>query len=371
METGKTMNWDWDKLQQQQKKRSNQGPGSPGGGDGGGDGGGLPPQFDDLINKFKGFNFSWIPVALIILVVIALFLGFSMMFTVDINEVGVVQRFGKYNRTETSGLHFKLPMGVEEVTKVKVKRVYKEEFGFQTLESTDTSSYTSDKQLFDDTNVGESLMLTGDLNVALVPWIVQYRIKDPYDYLFKVRNIDKLLRDMSEATMRLVVGDRSINEVISSRVEIANEAMLLLQEEMDQAESGISIDAVELKKTNVPREVQPSFNDVNQALQEKERMIQEARKEYNQAVPAARGEAERVVKAAEGYALERVNKAEGDADKFIEVFEEYQAARDVTRRRLYLETMNKVLPKLGQKYIVDSEQDNLLPLLNLGKERGQ
>jgi len=366
METGKTMNWDWDRLQQQQKKRSGQGSGP-----GGGDSGGMPPQFDDLINKFKGFNFSWIPVALIILAVIAIFLGWSMVYTVDINEVGVVQRFGEYKRTETSGLHVKLPTGIEEVSKVKVKRVYKEEFGFQTLESTERASYTSDKQLFDNTNIGESLMLTGDLNVALVPWIVQYRIKDPYNYLFKVRDVDKLLRDMSEAAMRLVVGDRSINEVISSRVEIANEAMEILQEEMDQADSGVSIDAVELKKTNVPREVQPSFNDVNQALQEKEKMIQEARRDYNKAVPAARGEAERVVKAAEGYALERVNKAEGDADKFIQVYNEYKTAEDVTRRRLYLETMNKVLPKLGKKYIVDSEQDNLLPLLNLGKERGQ
>ncbi|MFP4445219.1 MAG: FtsH protease activity modulator HflK [Desulfosudaceae bacterium] len=365
METGKTMNWDWDRLQQQQKKRSGQGPG-PGGGDGG-----MPPQFDDLINKFKGFNFSWIPAVLIILAVIVIFLGWSMIYTVDINEVGVVQRFGAYARTEPSGLHLKLPQGIEKVTKVKVMRVYKEEFGFQTLESTDSASYTSDKQLFDNTNIGESLMLTGDLNVALVPWIVQYRIKDPYKYLFKVRDVDKLLRDMSEAAMRLVVGDRSINEVISSRVEIANEAMQILQEEMDKADSGISIDAVELKKTNVPQEVQPSFNDVNQALQEKEKVIQEARREYNQAVPAARGEADRVVKAAEGYALERVNKAEGDADKFIQVYNEYKTAEDVTRRRLYLETMDRVLPKLGKKYIVDSEQDNLLPLLNLGKERGQ
>ncbi len=361
------MNWDWEKLQQQQKKRSGQGPG--GGGDGGD--GGLPPQFEEWLNKFKNFNFSWLIVLLVIVVILLIFFGSSMVYQVDTNEVAVIQRFGKYNREVKPGLHFKLPKGIESVTHVKIKRVYKEEFGFQTTRSTDTGSFTSDKQLYDSQNIGESLMLTGDLNVGLVPWIVQYRIKNPYNYLFNVRDVDKLLRDMSEAAMRLVVGDRSINEVISSRVEIANEAMGILQEQMNQAESGISIDAVELKKTNVPQEVQPSFNEVNQALQEKEQMIQEARRDYNKEVPTARGQAKRVVKAAEGYATERINKAQGDANKFIEVYKEYKNARDVTRRRLYLETLGNVMPKLGKKYIVDSEQENLLPLLNLGKERGQ
>ncbi len=283
----------------------------------------------------------------------------------------MVQRFGRYVRETPSGLNFKWPAGIEKVTKVKVTRVYKEEFGFETLQATDKRAYTTDKNLYDKMNIGESLMLTGDLNVALVPWIVQYRIKDPYKYLFKVKDVDQLLRDMSEAAMRLVVGDRSINEVISNRLEIANEMMSILQKEMDDAQSGILIEAVELKKTNVPPEVQPSFNDVNQALQEKEQLIQEARKDYNTAVPAAEGEAERVVKAAEGYALERINMAKGDADKFTAVYEEYKNAEDVTKRRLYLETLARVIPKMGEKYIVDAEQKNLLPLLNLGKEREQ
>lgn len=363
MDMGKPMNWDWEKLQQQQKKRSGQ--------RGDGSDGGRPPHMDDIINKFKGFNFSYLPVLLIVAAIVLVFLATSMFYTIGIDEVGVIQRFGKYTRETSPGLHFKLPAGVEKVTKVKVKRVYKEEFGFETLQATESRAFTSDKDLFDSTNVGESLMLTGDLNVVLVPWIVQYRIKDPFKYLFMVRDVDQLLRDMSEAAMRLVVGDRSINEVISNRLEIANESMAILQQEMDEAQSGISIDAVELKKTNVPPEVQSSFNGVNQASQEKERKIQEARKDYNAAVPAAEGEAERVVKAAEGYALERINKAKGDAEKFIAIYEEYKKAEDVTKRRLYLETMARVIPNMGEKYIVDSEQKNFLPLLNLGKQIGQ
>ena len=365
MDTGKSMNWDWEKLQQQQKKRTGQRP--EGGGHGGN--GGTPPQMDDIVNKFKDFNFSWLPVLLIILAVVVVFLGSSMFYTIDLDEVGIIQRFGRYIPPERlPGLHFKWPAGIEKVTKVKVKRVYKEEFGFETLKATESRAFTTDKNLFDSKNVGESLMLTGDLNVALVPWIVQYRIKDPVKYLFEVRDVEQLLRDMSEAAMRLVVGDRSINEVISNRLEIANEAMSILQKEMDEAQSGISIDTVELKKTNVPPEVQPSFNDVNQALQEKERSIQEAKKDYNMAVPAAEGDAQRVVKAAEGYALERVNNAEGDAKRFIAVYNEYKNAEDVTKRRLYLETLSRVIPNMGEKYIVDAEQNNLLPLLNLGKE---
>ncbi|MEW6077017.1 MAG: FtsH protease activity modulator HflK [Thermodesulfobacteriota bacterium] len=360
MDAGKSMNWDWEKLQQQQKKRTGQ--------RGEGGNGGTPPQMDNIINKFKGFDFSWFPVLLIGLIVVAIFVATSTFYTVGIDEVGVVQRFGKYTRETAPGLHFKLPAGVERVTKVKVKRVEKMEFGFETLEATDKTTFTSDKQLFDNTNVGESLMLTGDLNVALVPWIVQYRIKEPDKYLFEVNDVDQLLRDMSEAAMRLVVGDRSINEVISNRLEIANEAMSILQKEMDEAQSGIWIEAVELKKTNVPPEVQPSFNNVNQALQEKERQVQEALKDYNTAVPAAEGEAQGIVKAAEGYAVERINKAKGDAEKFITIYNEYKNAEDITKRRLYLETLSRVLPNLGEKYIVDAEQKNLLPLLNLGKE---
>jgi membrane protease subunit HflK len=210
-------------------------------------------------------------------------------------------------------------------------------------------------------------MLTGDLNVAIVPWIVQYRVKNPFDYLFRVRDARRLLRDMSEATMRLVVGDRSINEVISKRDEIAVESKGLLQAELDQAETGIHIVTIEMKKTNVPAPVQPSFNEVNQAVQEKEQMIYQAKEGYNKAIPAARGEAERTIRAAEGYALNRVNRATGNAARFVALYNEYVNARDITKRRLYLETIRETFPNLGQKYIIDSDQKNLLPLLNMGQ----
>ncbi len=213
-------------------------------------------------------------------------------------------------------------------------------------------------------------MLTGDLNVAVVPWIVQFRINDPYNYLFKVRNVRSTLRDLAEATMRLVVGDRSINEVISKREEIADQAKVLLQKELDEAETGLNIVTIEMKKTNVPEPVQPSFNEVNQAVQEKERMIYQAREEYNKAIPAAKGDAEKTIKSAEGYALDRINRAQGDAARFLALYAEYKKAEDVTRRRLYLETLKDVFPSLGSKYIMDAEQTNFLPLLNLGKEKG-
>jgi len=323
----------------------------------------MPPQVDELVQKFKQLKIpgGWIILLLIVLV----YLGSSAFYTVAVDEVGVVQRFGRYVRTVEPGLHFKLPTGIEKVTKVRVRFVYKEEFGFRTLQAGVRTQYAAG-QAYD----SESLMLTGDLNVAVVPWIVQYRIKDPYKYLFKVRNVRSTLRDLSESTMRLVVGDRSINEVISKREEIADQARGLVQKDLDEAETGISVVTIEMKKTNVPAPVQPSFNEVNQATQEKERMIYQAREEYNKAVPAAKGNAEKTIKAAEGYALDRVNRAKGDASRFVAQYKEYAKARDVTRRRLYLESLKDLFPKLGQKYIIDADQKNVLPLLNLGKEGG-
>jgi membrane protease subunit HflK len=337
------MNWDWEKLKQQQESRGN-----------------VPPQMDELVKKFKKFKLPGGPI--LILIVIAIFLGSSLFYTIGVDEVGVVQRFGKYIRTAQPGLNLKLPVGIEKVTKVKVRRIYKEEFGFRTIRAGEKKSFSSE-----DSNV--SLMLTGDLNVAVVPWIVQYRISDPYNFLFKVKDVRGLLMDMSEAAMRLVVGDRSINEVISKREEIADEASVLLQKELDNAETGINIVTIEMKRTNVPEPVQPSFNEVNQATQEKEKLIYQAKEEYNKAIPAAMGEAERTIKAAEGYALDRVNRAKGDATRFKAVYEEYVKAKDVTRRRLYLEAMKNLFPKLGKKYLIDEDQKNLLPLLNLEKQQ--
>jgi len=338
------MSWDWEKLKEQQHKR-----------------GELPPQVDELMKKLNNFNLPGGPV-LIFLLIAGLVYFISMFYKVGVDEVAILQRFGKYHRTEPSGLHIRWT-GIEKVTKVKVKRVHREEFGFTSLPS-NTKGYYSDES----ENQNISLMLTGDLNVALVPWIVQYEIKDPRNYLFKVQNINRLLRDMSEAAMRLVVGDRSINEVINKREELAIKARLLLQDEMDKAESGINIVTVELKETNVPERVQPSFNEVNQATQEKEKLVYQAKEEYNSAIPAARGEAERTIRAAEGYALDRINRAKGEASRFTALYEEYSKAKDVTKRRLYLETMKDVFPRMGEKYIIDADQKNLLPLLNLEKQ---
>ena len=341
------MSWDWEKLKQQQRGQ-----------------GGIPPQVDEVVKQFKKFRLPGGPLAMG-LIALAL-MGLTAFYTVNQDEVGIVQRFGRYIETTQPGLNFKLPLGIDTVTKVNVKRVQTEEFGASVAE---VDFRTRTRPGVEATSV--ALMLTGDLNVAVVPWIVQYRIKDPYNYLFKVANVRKLLTDMSEATMRLVVGDRSINEVISKRDEIAIEAMGLLQRELDQAETGIHVVTIEMKKTNVPSAVQPSFNEVNQATQEKEQMIYQANEDYNKAIPTARGEAERTIKSAEGYALNRVNRAIGDAARFRDVYEEYRKAKDITKTRLYLENMRSLMPKLGPIYIVDSEQKNTLPLLNFTKPGGK
>lgn len=339
------MSWDWDKLKDQQQKM----------------GGGVPPNMEDLVNKVKNIKFPGGPLFIVVLLVVAAL--WSSVFTVKQDEVGVVQLFGRYVRSAQPGLNFKLPLGIERVTKVNVKGIRTEEFGF-----TSEGAPARSRLVAGETET-VALMLTGDLNVAVVPWIVQYRVKDPFNFLFKVNDNRRLLVDMSEASMRLVVGDRSINEVINKRGEIAMIARDLLQNEMDLAESGIHIVTVELKRTNVPVPVQPSFNEVNQATQEKEQLIYQAREDFNKAIPAARGEAERTVRAAEGYALDRINRAKGDAARFTAFYEEYVKAKDVTRRRLYLETLNDVFPKLGEKFIVDHDQKNLLPLLNLGNQK--
>jgi modulator of FtsH protease HflK len=344
------MSWDWEKLKEQQQRKG---------------GGGVPPQINEFFDRFKNLKLPGGPL-LILLVFIIIFFGTSTFYTVAVDEVGVVQRFGKYVRTTQPGLNFKLPSGIEKVTKVKVRRVYKEEFGFRSVRG-EPGVRTA---VVGDTS-GVALMLTGDLNVAVVPWIVQYRIKDPYDFLFKVHDVRRLLIDMSEAAMRLVVGDRSINEVISKREEIAVEARTVLQAELDNAESGINIVTIEMKKTNVPEPVQPSFNEVNQAVQEKEKMIYQAKEDYNKAIPTARGEAERTIRASEGYALDRVNRAKGDAARFTALYKEYAKAKDVTKRRLYLEMLKDLFPKIGNKYIIDADQKNFLPLLNFGKPIGE
>jgi len=285
---------------------------------------------------------------------------FSAIFTIQPEEVGIVLRFGKYIRTADPGLNFKLPAPMERVLKVPVQRQLKEEYGFQTVEAGVKTRY-SDRN-FD----GESLMLTGDLNVVVVEWIAQYRVADPYKYLFKVRNVTKTFRDMNEAVMRAVVGDRSVDEVITvGRLEIEDQVKVELQELCNQYETGIQVEQIVLRSVDPPDKVKPSFNEVNQAEQERERAINEARGEYNKVIPKARGEADQVIEQAEGYAIDRVNRAKGDAALFDEVYAAYRRAPEVTRRRIFLETMETIYPAMERKILLDNGLQGVLPLLQL------
>ncbi len=287
---------------------------------------------------------------------------FSSYFTVDTEEVGVVLRFGKFVRTVDPGLKFKLPFGIEKVYKVPVERQLKLEFGFRTAEPGIRTEYSSRKYQ------EESLMLTGDLNAAEVEWIVQYRIKDPYKFLFRVRNAVGTFRDINEAVMREVVGDRTVDEVLTvGRQEIASTVAMKVQKLCDQYETGIKVEQVVLQDVNPPEPVKPAFNEVNEAQQEREKLINQALSEYNKVIPRARGEAERTIEKARGYALERVNNARGEASKFNAVFKEYMKAKEVTRQRIYLETMNDVMKQVGRKLITDEEATGILPLFQLEK----
>ena len=290
---------------------------------------------------------------------------FTSAKTIGPEEEGVVVQLGRYNRTLQPGLNFILPFGFETMHKIPVQRQLKQEFGFRTTSSGGERSEYAKEQFAD-----ESLMLTGDLNLTDVEWVVQYRITDSYNYLFKVRNAEKTLRDMSEAAMRKIVGDRTVNEVLTvGRQEISTSVEQLLQELCNEYENGIRIDQVVLQDVNPPDAVKPSFNAVNQAQQERETLINQAEAEYNRVIPRARGEAEETIQLAEAFALNRVNRARGEADRFNSLFEEYRKAPEVTRQRIYLETMEKVLPKIGNKIITDEKGSNVLPLLNLDKIR--
>ena len=286
-------------------------------------------------------------------------------YQIEPDEVGVVQRFGRFVRTSDPGPHLKLPFGVETVTKVPVQRTLKMEFGFRT----DRPGVKSTFAAATPETIGESVMLTGDLNVAVVEWIVQFRIKDPTKYLFHVRDVPRTFRYMSEAAMRQVVGDHSVDEVLTiGRETVALQAKEELQRLCDLYGIGIVVQQLILQDVNPPDPVKPAFNEVNQAIQERERSINEAWADYNKSVPRAKGEAEQAVRAAEGYALERVNNAEGDAKRFDALYEEYRKAAAVTRKRIYLEAMNQLLPKLGRKLLLDDKAKGILPLLQLDGE---
>jgi modulator of FtsH protease HflK len=293
---------------------------------------------------------------------IALVAATTSYAQVEPDEVGVIVRLGRFKDTVEPGPHFRLPFGIDQITKVPVQRQLKAEFGFRTDTPGERTTYAATSGDM----ARESVMLTGDLNVAVVDWIVQYEIDDPYKYLFKVKNVEAMLRDISEASMRAVVGDHSVNEVLTTgRQRVADEAKLTLQELADRYETGVDIQQVVLQDVNPPDPVKPSFNAVNEAIQEKERAINEAYAELNRVVPRARGEAEETLRAAEGYAIDRVNRAKGEATRFASIHSEYAKAPEVTRRRLYLEAVKQVFRQAGQKVVADDSQKGITPLLQM------
>ncbi len=305
---------------------------------------------------FDGKTIGGVVIAFLLLSV-----AFTSFYQVEQEEEAVVLRFGRYIKTEQPGLRFKLPLGIDVVHRLAVRRQLKQEFGFATTGATNPSQWSSPAE-----QEQEKQMVTGDLNSALVEWVIQYRIDEPTEYLFNVRNADETLRDASESVMRQVVGDRTVDEVITvGRQEIESECLKLMQELVTKYEMGLNINQVQLKNVNPPRAVQASFNEVNQAQQEREKAINVANGQYNREVPRARGEAEQQISEAQGYATQRVNEAEGDVAKFNALFTEYQKAPEVTRRRIYLETLQVVIPQLGRKVIVDEDARQVLPLLQL------
>ncbi|KKM20278.1 hypothetical protein LCGC14_1647060 [marine sediment metagenome] len=321
---------------------------------------GKKPEFDfekinfDLIKKYI------IPIAIILGIII---IGYSSIFTVKANQEATILRFGKYMETVGPGLQFKLPFGIDKVYAGEVKRIYNEEFGYRTLRSGRESVIDSDFRGAKEV----SLMLTGDRNCAEVNWVVRYKIKNLKDFLFNVRNVKATIRDVSEAVMRKIVGDRSIDEVLTiGRRDIEEVAEGEIEDILDLYGCGIAVQVVNLKGVDPPGPVKDAFDAVNKAVQLREQIINEAEGKKNKIIPFAMGKKEQVISEAEGYKIKRINEATGDTKAFLAVWGEYEKAKDVTRRRLYLETMARVIPKCEEIFIIDKDQKGILPILNLG-----
>ena len=336
---------------------------------------GKPPELEELVQKLQTALKQLLPAGgprgliIVALVFLAGMLAWTGYYTVPSDSVAVVQRFGKYLKDVPAGLHFKLPLGIDVATIVPVKRQLKQEFGFTTPGASDP--YQGARNGQQETKL-ETEMVTGDLNAALVEWVIQYRISDPVKFLFEVREPSETLRYVSESVMREVVGDRTVDEVITiGRQEIESEALTKMQSLSTKYVMGISIDQVQLKNINPPEPVQESFNEVNQAQQEKEKLINEARRDYNKVIPLAEGEKDQRIREADGYRLKRINEAEGDAARFSALLVEYIKAPEVTRRRIYLETLQSVLPGIRSKIIIDEQTSGILPLLNLDSQTGE
>ncbi len=326
----------------------------------------IPDTPEELLNhgrrRFSEF-IKWIPQIFALTVLSGFML--SSFYSVGPDEVGVIRRFGQYHRTTAPGLHWKFPFNIERLDIVKVTTVFLEEFGFRTVKAGVSTQYSS-KSFLD-----ESLMLTGDLNVLDVTWVVQFKIKDPVKLLFNIRDPRQTVRDISEAVMRQEIGDSSVNEALATRrIELNLDVQDRIQTILDKYESGIQIENVKLQDVNPPDEVKPSFNEVNEAKQEQEKVVNQSWEAYNKVIPKARGEAEKTIREAEGYALRQINQAQGDAANFLARWNEYKKAKEVTRQRLYLETLEEVLPTANHIYIMDADMKSFLPLLNLKEGTG-
>lgn len=297
----------------------------------------------------------------IVLIVGAVFLFqliYSSFYTIQPGEVGVMLRFGQYSRTTTPGLHFKIPF-IEQLNKVNVEAVRKEEFGFRTRTPGKSSNFN--RRGFD----MEALMLTGDKNVIEVAWIVQYIVNDPVKYLFKVRNVSQAVRDASEMVTRRIVGNMDFDYVLSNREILAADAKRELQGELDNLEAGVNLIALQLQDINPPEKVKPAFNEVNVADQDMKRLVNEAEETYNRVIPKARGSAKQTIEEAKGYAIDRINRAKGETNRFAAIVKEYQGAKEVTRQRMYLEAMQDILPNVEQVYVMDNNQQAVIPFLDL------
>ena len=324
-----------------------------------------PTELEDLLGQARQYwrELKVGPIVGLVVLMAVLIVLWSSWFTVQPEETGIIQRFGKVVRTVSPGLHFKWPAGIETVHLVPTARVLKEEFGFRSLVTLPgRRTQYADNQAYK----SESLMLTGDLNVIDVQWIIQYRIEDPVRYLFQVRDANQTIRDIAEAVMRRVVGNRLGSDVLTvGRVTVSSKAKEEIQQILNTYETGVRLVTVELQDVTPPDTVKPAFNEVNEARQDRERTINQAQEQVNQEVPKARGEAARSISEAEGYAIERVNRARGEATRFQAVLAEYQQAPEVTRRRLHLEGLSHFMAETKGLYIVDSDQHTLMPWLAL------
>jgi membrane protease subunit HflK len=325
------------------------------------------PNIPEIIKKVgdslsfgKGRKPLWL---IVIVIVLAIILAYTAFYTIPPGHQGIVLRFGRYSGMVLPGLHFKIPFGVDTVFKVHTEQVDTESFGFKSVRPGIRTQYEKSAA-----TERESLMLTGDLNVIDVEWIIQFRREDPRKYLFNVQDPIKAIRDISESVNRRIVGNRSFDYVLQNREEVNKMAQEELQKILDEYETGIRVVNVRLQNVVPPDPVKGAFNEVNEAQQEKERLINEAQETYNREIPKAKGTAERTINGARGFALERVNRAKGDVARFSAVLKEYGSAKEVTKQRLYLEAYQTILPNAKQIYIIDSEQKGLLPLLQLNQQ---